>query len=137
MKDGVIVVNAARGGIFNVKALSDFIAFEDGTSRSGAEVPAVEASDAQEAESILAERFSGRLLRLSGCSVVETLYYVSQGHLILLIPEDGSAVLLTGYQSGSVRLFDPVAQTYTDVAMEEAEAEYGGGNSAMFAVADK
>ena len=26
MKDGVIVVNAARGGIFNVKALSDFIA---------------------------------------------------------------------------------------------------------------
>ena len=118
-------------------ALSDFIAFEDGTSRSGAEVPAVEASDAQEAESILAERFSGRLLRLSGCSVVETLYYVSQGHLILLIPEDGSAVLLTGYQSGSVRLFDPVAQTYTDVAMEEAEAEYGGGNSAMFAVADK
>ena len=26
MKDGVIVVNAARGGIFNVKALSDFVA---------------------------------------------------------------------------------------------------------------
>ena len=26
MKDGVIVINAARGGIFNVKALSDFVA---------------------------------------------------------------------------------------------------------------
>ncbi|MGI6107779.1 MAG: hypothetical protein ACOX8B_07570 [Lachnospiraceae bacterium] len=117
-------------------ALSDLINFEEGVTSADGDYPIYTADSAAEAESVLLEHFPDTLCVLSGCTVTETLYYVNQGHPVLLIPKDGSSVLLTGYQSGSVRIFDPYTLAYSDITPDEAETLYGSGNSAMYVIFD-
>ncbi len=46
-------------------------------------------------------------LALSGCSTEAMLYYVDQGAPVMAMVEDGSAVLITGFDENNLMIFDP------------------------------
>jgi hypothetical protein len=48
------------------------------------------------------------VIDLTGCDVEETLYYISLGNPVFAMTGSSSAVLLTGYDSNGVTLYDPV-----------------------------
>jgi hypothetical protein len=48
------------------------------------------------------------VIDLTGCDVEETLYYISLGNPVFAMTGNNSAVLLTGYDSSGVTIYDPV-----------------------------
>ncbi|MCR5223030.1 MAG: hypothetical protein K6D90_09230, partial [Lachnospiraceae bacterium] len=51
------------------------------------------------------------VLDLTGCSTDAVFYYVSCGYPVLAMVEAGQAVLITGYDSENITLYDPAAGT--------------------------
>ena len=49
-----------------------------------------------------------RILDLTGCDMEEVLYYVSCGKPVFAMTGSNDAVLLVGYDSGNVIIFDPL-----------------------------
>ena len=54
-----------------------------------------------------------RVLNLTGCSIDDILYYISNGAPVFAMSDSNSAVLLTGYDAKNVSIYDPsYNQTY-------------------------
>ncbi len=57
---------------------------------------------------------------LTGCTLTETLYYVSQGIPVVITRENGSRQLIVGYDSANVWIYDPVDGQTTRETISEA-----------------
>ncbi len=64
------------------------------------------------------------VLDLTGCSLSAVKYYVSCGNPVLAMVEADEAVLIMGYDSQNVVLYDPALGTIDKYITEEAEARF-------------
>ena len=63
------------------------------------------------------------ILDLTGASLEQTLYYVSQGIPVYAYTGEDSAVLIVGYDSSSITYFDPMTSSNSKMGITEASAE--------------
>lgn len=63
------------------------------------------------------------ILDLTGASLEQTLYYVSQGIPVYAYTGEDSAVLIVGYDSSSITYFDPMTSSNSKMGITEA-SEY-------------
>lgn len=76
---------------------------------------------------------SGRAENLRGSSVTQILYYINENHLVLAVTGDSSALLLTGYDTKNVSVYDPVTSETTTMAIADAQEYFEAYNCAFFA----
>lgn len=62
----------------------------------------------------------GRVLDLRGCTVGQMLYYISLGHPVLAVIDDARAVVLTGYDSRNITIYDPFGELTGQLTQDEA-----------------
>ena len=74
----------------------------------------------------------GSIVDLSGCSVDETLYYISNGIPVFALTGANDAVLLVGYDSENVTYFDPKNNTKATKSFEEADAWFSNLGGVYF-----
>ena len=79
------------------------------------------------------EGATGRLENLRGCTVTQILYYINENHLVLALTGDDSALLLTGYDTKNVMIYNPVTAETTTMAIEEAQNYFSMYDSAFLA----
>jgi len=70
---------------------------------------------------VLSDNLDADVLDLSGCSLSDVLYYVSQGYPVMAMTGEGGAVIIMGYDSKNTILYDP---------SEERIYKYGMNDSA-------
>ena len=70
-----------------------------------------------------------KVLDLTGCSLTEVLYYVSQGNPVLAITGASDATLIVGYDSGSIVTYNPNTNTYTRIGLIEANNQFEANNN--------
>ena len=71
---------------------------------------------------------SATILDLTGCSLDAALYYVDRDIPVLALLENGSAVLLVGFNEFNVGILDPAKGTIDKIGMKDSAAwfeEYG------------
>lgn len=66
---------------------------------------------------------------LTGCRFTQTLYYVSEGIPVLITQKDGKQVLILGYDSANVWIYDAESHITNRKLILDAESEYGSHNS--------
>lgn len=70
-----------------------------------------------------------RVLNLTGCSIDDVLYYISNGAPVFAMSGGNNAVLLIGYDAKNVSIYDPVYnQTYRK-SIEEASELFANAGS--------
>ena len=70
-----------------------------------------------------------RVLDLTGCNIEVLYYYLTQDIPVLAIKNDGSAILLTGYNSGEYVWMDPAAGTLHKVSKSETTKVFADNNN--------
>lgn len=103
-------------------ALDLLIAFEGGNQTCGERIAAGE-SPAAIAQESLSDR---QVFDLTGCSVAQVLYYVSLGHPVLARTGEHTAVLITGYETKGITIYNPYGGETTQMTMADAEAWFAG-----------
>lgn len=73
-----------------------------------------------------------RILDLSGCSVEELLYYISNGTPVFAMINDNDAVLLVGYDAANIVYYDPASEKNVSKPMEEAQAIFSQAGDTFF-----
>ena len=73
------------------------------------------------------------VLDLSGCGLEQVLYYVSEGNPVFAVRGTGDAVLITGYDSNSVCIYEPGSGAIQRKNMEEAKNTLEGSGSCFYA----
>ena len=69
------------------------------------------------------------VLDLTGCTVDEILYYVSNGYPVFAMIGSNDAVLVVGYDANNVVLYDPaMGQTYKRTIADADEMFFNAGN---------
>ena len=76
---------------------------------------------------------SGRAENLRGSSVTQILYYINENHLVLAVTGDSSALLLTGYDTKNVSVYDSVTSETTTMAIADAQEYFEAYDCAFFA----
>ena len=66
----------------------------------------------------------GSAINLYGCSLSEVLYFVNQGHPVLAVTGNRSAVVITGYDNDNVYFFDPATDTQEEMGLEDGAAYF-------------
>lgn len=66
---------------------------------------------------------------LTGCKLSQTLYYVSEGIPVLITQKDGKQVLILGYDSANVWVYDAESGMTSRRLITDVEAKYGSHNS--------
>lgn len=69
------------------------------------------------------------IVDLTGCTVEEVLYYISQGNPVIAMEDSENAVLFTGYDSYNVTVFDPETQTTSKIGLEDCETQFAAAGS--------
>lgn len=64
------------------------------------------------------------ILDLTGCTLSETLYYVSQDAPVFALTPEGEAVLIVGYDASGIFVFDPLEGTTEKKGMTESTEEF-------------
>jgi hypothetical protein len=72
------------------------------------------------------------VLDLTGCDVEETLYYINLGNPVFAMTGSSDAVLIVGYDSNGVILFDPVLGTTHRESLAEAESIFSAAGNVFF-----
>lgn len=78
-----------------------------------------------------------RVLDLNGCSVDETLYYVSCGSPVFAMSGSQDAVLIIGYDANSVSIFDPSLKTTYRKSLTEADEMFQNAGNIFFSYLDE
>jgi uncharacterized protein YvpB len=60
------------------------------------------------------------VLDLTGCTLTEVLYYVSQGAPVYARTGENEAVLLIGYDAANVIVYQPTTDSYSKIASDNA-----------------
>lgn len=66
----------------------------------------------------------GSAINLYGCSLSEVLYFVNQGHPVLAVTGNRSAVVITGYDNDNVYFFDPATYSQKEMTLEDGAAYF-------------
>lgn len=61
---------------------------------------------------------------LTGCRLTQMLYYVSEGIPVLITPKSGEKVLILGYDSANVWVYDTASYTTVRKPITDVEAEF-------------
>jgi hypothetical protein len=124
-----ILVAAEGGKASEVEALlSDGIAIDDVIAQAmGSTTNTANTNDSQ------SKNASGRVENLRGCSVTQVLYYINENHLVLAVTGDNSALLLTGYDTQNVSIYDPVTAEVTTMAIADAQNYFAQYDCAFLA----
>lgn len=72
---------------------------------------------------ILEEALPGRALDLSGCTLQQALYYISNGHPVILLTGETTADLLVGYDNYNITFYNVLDGTYYKMGRNDT-AEY-------------
>lgn len=72
------------------------------------------------------------ILDLTGCSVDETLYYVSSGSPVFAMTGSNDAVLIVGYDANNVFIFNPSAQSTSKITVTEADEMFANAGNVFF-----
>lgn len=72
------------------------------------------------------------VLDLTGCDTEEVLYYVSCGSPVFAMSGSNDAVLLVGYDSTSVVIYDPAMGTTYRKSLEDADEIFGNAGNVFF-----
>ncbi len=64
-------------------------------------------------------------VNLYGCSVQEVLYFINEGHPVLAVTGDRSAVVITGYERQSVTVYFPLTGESASTEIGAAESWFG------------
>ncbi|MBQ7839200.1 MAG: hypothetical protein IJ390_01735 [Lachnospiraceae bacterium] len=84
--------------------------------------------------SILTQNLEGRkILNLTGCSLDMVLYYPDREVPVLAVLEDGSAVLITGFNEQNVVLMDPATGTVYKKGMNDARSWFAENGNRFIA----
>lgn len=70
--------------------------------------------------SILNEYVDADILSLSGCSIEEILYYVSEGNPVIAMKDKEHAVLIIGYDELNITVLDPVTGTSYKIGLNDS-----------------
>ncbi len=71
-------------------------------------------------------------LDLTGCHLDEVLYYVSLGNPVFAMQSDTDAVLVVGYDSQNVILYNPLEASYEKKGMEDAKEMVENAGNVFF-----
>lgn len=83
---------------------------------------------------ILEENLEGRkVLNLQGCSLDMVLYYPDREIPVLAVLQDGSAVLITGFNEQNVVIMDPQTGNVSKKGMNDARAWFAGNGNQFIA----
>lgn len=85
-------------------------------------------------ESLLSDR---NVISIEGCTLSQILYYVSCGMPVMAVQGMQEAVLVTGYDSLNVWLYDPQAGAITKSTIEEAESKFSAAGGIYITVQPK
>jgi hypothetical protein len=119
-----ILISAEGGNASLVEALlNEKTAVEDIMTK------AIEAENTKDTS----KSVSGRAENLRGSSVTQILYYINENHLVLAVTGDSSALLLTGYDTKNVSVYDPVTSETTTMAIADAQEYFEAYDCAFFA----
>ena len=119
-----ILISAEGGNASLVEALlNEKTAVEDIMTQ------AIEAENTKDTS----KSVSGRAENLRGSSVTQILYYINENHLVLAVTGDSSALLLTGYDTKNVSVYDPVTSETTTMAIADAQEYFEAYDCAFFA----
>lgn len=69
------------------------------------------------------------VLDLSGCSVEDVLYYISNGSPVFAMTGQESAVLLVGYNSNLIYYYDPVLDKTSSISQDKAQEWFKNAGS--------
>lgn len=72
------------------------------------------------------------VLDVSGCTVNEILFYVSQGSPVFAMTGSKSAVLVTGYSQSHIYYYDPTDGSTKSMTIEEADKLFTGAGNLFF-----
>lgn len=73
------------------------------------------------------------VLDLSGCSLEQTLYYISNGTPVLAMENGSDAVLLCGYDASGVYIYEPSTGNVRKQGLEEANGLFEGAGNIFYA----
>lgn len=96
---------------------------------------AMEAAAAKDTQSTK-NRKGKAVQNLRGCSIAQILYYINENHLVLAITGDKSAVLITGYDTQNVSIYDPVTAEVTVMTQADAEQYFAQYDRAFLTLLD-
>lgn len=72
------------------------------------------------------------VLDLTGCVLDEVLYYVNLGNPVFAMKSNTDAVLIVGYDSSQVIIYDPTTETTEKKPMEETAAMFANAGNIFF-----
>ena len=70
-----------------------------------------------------------KTLNISGATLDEVLYYVSQQTPVIAMDDNGKAVLIVGYDSSSVTVFYPLSDQTKKISLEKGAEIFASGGS--------
>ncbi len=82
-------------------------------------------------EEILQDAFEERMMNLQGCQVSALLYYINLGSPVLAVTGENTAVLLVGYDTNHVVVYDGVQDRYP-MTIQDAETYFAERGSRFF-----
>ena len=69
---------------------------------------------------------------ITGCSLEGMLYYTNQDIPIMVLYEDGSAILIVGFNQFNIVVMDPVNKKLGYMSRSDAKAMLGKTNNQLF-----
>lgn len=75
-------------------------------------------------------------LNLTGSTLEEVLYYVSKGIPVIGLKESGRAVMIIGYDSSNIKIFDPVTRVTAQYAIKVAAAMFEDAGNVFYSYID-
>ena len=71
---------------------------------------------------ILDEALPGKALDLTGCTLQQTLYFISQGHPVILLTGETTADLMVGYDNYNITFYNVLDGTYYKMGRNDTAA---------------
>lgn len=77
------------------------------------------------------------VLDVSGCTVNEILFYVSQGSPVFAMTGSSNAVLVTGYSQTNIYYYDPASDSTKSMSIDEADKLFTNAGNLFFTYLDR
>lgn len=72
------------------------------------------------------------VLDLTGCTIEEIIFYVSQGNPVFAMTGSDSAVLVVGYTANTISYYDPLKQEISTMSYDDADAWFQSAGNIFF-----
>jgi hypothetical protein len=70
---------------------------------------------------VLSDNLEADVLDLSGVALSDVLYYISRGYPVMAMTGQGSAVIITGYDSKNTILYDPKEERVYKLGLNDSK----------------